>query len=410
MNEVSASSICHGERNGKVVILGDPEDVVLSVFRNVHPYHGVKPSVLRPPSHSPPTCACERTIMANRIRYDFKSYMDLQPFKRNIFYFGLSILALAPLSYLSFRLTLAVMSLNEDKEKQAFFTQLIVTVLFILLCIVSPIFSLRRLYRNHVYPTNRRKSFWSMFTLRNPFRQSYCNASQEIGFIVDNALRHKIGETVSWDLVPHLSKDSQEYVRLLVEEAIVVKRRDNDGTTYVAECSAWLLVFSHLALIIAVLLAANFTAEEVSNQVGEGMDALINDAELGKVLSEWMSNYVLLLIGFLQIVTRGAWFQGFAGICEGTSSTMTYSQRNAIVALYIASAESEIEGLRAQSCYSTKRMTGTKWLAPPTSSLVLASLGPPFSICRHDYETEWQVDWEIPGDDCLVQTVGTFGH
>lgn len=337
-------------------------------------------------------------------RSDVAAFMKLQPLHRDLVYFVLSVLGLAPISWLTYLVVNSLLRINRPEERRAVFTQFSVAVVFTLVSVLTPIISLRRLQRARIQKVSSTPSLLSLFKLRNPYNHKYKISASRILSLLNQAYTYKSGERVAWEDVATLTDDDKEYIRVVVEDCMVVKKNDDDGSIYFAERSPWLLVFSHLVLLSGVLVAGSFSSREIIDE------NLTSDGEIGKVLSEWMSNYVLLIVGFLQVVSRGAWFRGFSGICAGASTTMTIGQRNAIVALYIATAHEEIQGLRRHACYAQVKMDGYKWLAPPVSTAVIAAARTEqhngFSVYSDD---GWRVDWTKADSHLEVRMVGTSG-
>lgn len=324
---------------------------------------------------------------------DVTAFMRLQPLHRNLIFFNLSILLLLPIAYLIRVTVYSFRDLQNITLRTAIVTQSTIAVLFVFICIMTPTVALYNLHRARIRKSSSSPSFLSLFRLRNPFDARYRASAKKIARVLAGSLRHETGDAVSWSGIEQLDTNDEEYIRIVVEEGIIVHKSNETGEVYFIERCAWLLIFAYLALLNGILIAGTFSLTEIK-QTGVSTDGAI-----GKTLSEWMSNYVLLIIGFLQIVTRGAWFKAFSGLCAGAASTMTIGHRNSLVALYVVLADEQVEGLRAEGSYARFKMCHSDWTAPPVSTAVIAAVrkGRLF-IVRQD-EDQWSVKWLEESDE-----------
>lgn len=329
--------------------------------------------------------------------HDVTAFMRLQPLHRNLIFFILSIIASAPIGYLVYIAVNSFRDLQQITLRTAIVTQTTIAVLFIFICILAPNVALYRLHKSRIRKSSSSPSFGSLFKLRNPFDPQYRRSAKKIARLLAAAYSYETGDVVDWSEIPELDAADEEYVRIVVEECMVVHKSNFDGNVYFIERSAWLLVFAYLALLNGIMLAGNFSLTEIK-QTG-----IATDGAIGKTLSEWMSNYVLLIIGFLQIVTRGAWFKAFSGLCAGAASTMTIGHRNSLVALYVVCAREQIYGLRRDGCYSPFRMNGDDWTAPPVISAVVAAAKKSRLFSVYAEEDQWFVKWYDEASDGDVE-------
>lgn len=299
-----------------------------------------------------------------------------------------------------------LIDLNSADHQVAFYTQLSIAGLLIIVSVVTPVQSLRRLHRHRISDIYNKRSFWSLFKVRNPFRKKYRASIIRMYNMLKKSYSYATDEKVSWDEIQYLSDEDKELVKVLVEETLIIKKKD-DGTIYIMEYCSYLLVFVHLLLLMTILLAGLFTSQEIGEL---NLKKGLTDAAIGKVLSEWMSNYVLLIIGFIQIVSKGTWVNAFAGICTGASSTMTMGQMNSVVACYIVGAQDPIEGLRRELCYAPIRMDGSSWTAPPANTAVIAAAAPLrlFSV-EKNVNDQWIVNWNRSANHLVIRSVGSVG-
>lgn len=343
---------------------------------------------------------------------DAPAFMQLKSNVRNIFLAILSVIALGFNMFFLYRNVHSLMNLNSGKEKRAFYTQLSISILLGTISLLTPVVSIRRLNSHRIHQQDKDPSIWSLFKLRNPFATKHQNVAKHITEMIYNANKYIDGEEVSWNDVEILKENEKVYVKLLVEESISVNQRDGeDGSIYFEEICPWLILFAHLVLFGAIQISIRLTFQEIKSL------PTFSDINIGKSLSEWLTNYVLVAVALLQLVTRGGWLKSFSGICVGASSTMNIYQRNALVALYIASTEKRIEGLRREFCYNKDfyaEMDGYKWVAPPVSTAVIAATrGNHFFKIEKQTEGKCIVKWEEtsenPPPHLKVATVGSTG-
>jgi len=292
----------------------------------------------------------------------------MQPNRRNVL-FVVFILIILPNFIWSTQNTIRSIQELFATSVNATLTYSTALVAWTYVSLVSPILSVHRLHRSRI--AERYTRWWRLFWLHSPVRPRFDAALREVAARIDSALRHAEGERVLWDDVGEFSEVHVQVVKEFVEEHIGIT-----PTGALLEMSPWVILFSALVIATGIMWAGRFATLEVLTE------GFTEDHQVGKVLAEWLTNYILLFAGFIQITSRGSWFGAVHGICEGPLSTMGEAEREALIALYIVLADGEVTGLRRQGCYGPTRQDGREWTALLLALLFLLLLGEGFMSLR----------------------------
>lgn len=311
--------------------------------------------------------------------------MSLRPDRRNALYAILATAVLLLNGYIAYITTHSVVIILSRPTKPIF---TIVGLLSLWACVsvYTPVIALRRMHRQRIHIAGRRSSFLALFRLRAPFGRASAEAGRAgraVARAIEAADGYARGEVLAWADVAVLDEGARHWVRALVEETVNVKRTggdDEDAPTALVETSAWVLMLAHGLLCTTIMLALRFAAIEVAAGA-----ARATDVEMGKVVTEWLSNYTLLLVGVLQLVTAGDWSCAFTGRCHGPTAAITPRQTRAVVTLYVAMADAPVQGLRREGApYARAQMCGAVWKAPRANTALLAALGDRFDFDAHE--------------------------